>query len=73
MGKLVFPVGAEAELVRKGNRVCHVRVSVLQEGRLVAEGSGRYLGASPTQKAALKERYGISATDGTPIAGSGGE
>jgi uncharacterized protein (TIGR00369 family) len=29
---------AEAELVRKGNRVCHVRVSVRQEGTLVAEG-----------------------------------
>lgn len=29
---------AEAELVRKGNRVCHVRVSVSQGGALVAEG-----------------------------------
>ena len=26
--------------------------------RLVAEATGTYLGASPTQKAALKERYG---------------
>jgi hypothetical protein len=29
------------------------------DGRLVAEADGRFLGASPTQKAALKQRYGI--------------
>jgi uncharacterized protein (TIGR00369 family) len=28
-------------------------------GRLVAEGTGRYLGATPQQKALLKERYGL--------------
>lgn len=33
---------AEAVLVRKGNRVCHVRVSLTQGGRLVAEGTGVY-------------------------------
>ena len=33
---------AEAELVRKGNRVCHVRVALTQEGRLVAEGRAVY-------------------------------
>lgn len=33
---------AEAELVRKGNRVCHVRVAVTQDGVLVAEGRGVY-------------------------------
>jgi uncharacterized protein (TIGR00369 family) len=32
------PLRAEAELLRKGNRVCHVRVAVTQEGRLVADG-----------------------------------
>jgi uncharacterized protein (TIGR00369 family) len=36
------PLRAEAELVRKGNRVCHVRVAVTQEGVLVAEGRGVY-------------------------------
>jgi len=42
------PAGAEgtlrarAELVRKGNRVCHVRIAVTQDGRLVAEGRGVY-------------------------------
>ena len=33
---------AAAELLRKGNRVCHVRVRVTQDGRLVAEGRGVY-------------------------------
>jgi uncharacterized protein (TIGR00369 family) len=33
---------AEAELVRKGNRVCHVRVAVTQKGVLVAEGRAVY-------------------------------
>jgi uncharacterized protein (TIGR00369 family) len=30
------------------------------DGRLVAEGHGRYLGAGPSQKADLKERYGVA-------------
>jgi uncharacterized protein (TIGR00369 family) len=30
------------------------------DGRLVAEGHGRYLGASPSDKAELKERYGVA-------------
>src|SRR5512145_176415 len=34
------PLRAEAELVRKGNRVCHVRVAVTQGDALVAEGRG---------------------------------
>ena len=33
---------AEAELLRKGNRVCHVRVRVTQDGTVVAEGRGVY-------------------------------
>jgi uncharacterized protein (TIGR00369 family) len=36
------PLRAEADLVRKGNRVCHVRVAVTQDGILVAEGRGVY-------------------------------
>jgi len=36
------PLRAEAELVRKGNRVCHVRIAVTQGGVLVAEGRGVY-------------------------------
>jgi uncharacterized protein (TIGR00369 family) len=33
---------ASAELLRKGNRVCHVRVRVTQDDTLVAEGRGVY-------------------------------
>jgi uncharacterized protein (TIGR00369 family) len=40
--RLGGPLRAEAELVRKGNRVCHVRVNVTQDGVLVAEGRGVY-------------------------------
>jgi uncharacterized protein (TIGR00369 family) len=36
------PLRAEGELIRKGNRVCHVRVAVSQAGVLVAEGRGVY-------------------------------
>jgi uncharacterized protein (TIGR00369 family) len=36
------PLRAEATLIRKGNRVCHVRVSVTQGAVLVAEGRGVY-------------------------------
>ena len=39
---LEAPLRAEAELIRKGNRVCHVRISVTQGERLVAEGRGVY-------------------------------
>jgi uncharacterized protein (TIGR00369 family) len=41
-GSLGPDLRAEAELVRKGNRVCHVRVAVTQGGVLVAEGRGVY-------------------------------
>jgi uncharacterized protein (TIGR00369 family) len=33
---------AEAELVRKGNRMCHVKVAVTQNGILVADGRAVY-------------------------------
>lgn len=36
------PLRAEAELVRKGNRVCHVRIMLTQDGVLVAEGRAVY-------------------------------
>jgi len=39
---LAGPLRAEAVLLRRGNRVCHVRVSVTQDGRRVAEGSAVY-------------------------------
>ena len=36
------PLRAEAVLVRKGNRVCHVRITLTQGGVAVAEGTGVY-------------------------------
>lgn len=36
------PLRAEAELLRKGHRVCHVGIRCTQDGRLVAEGRGVY-------------------------------
>ena len=39
---LAAPLRAAGKLVRKGNRVCHVRVAVTQDGKLVAEGRGVY-------------------------------
>jgi len=36
------------------------------DGRVIAEGSGKYLGAAPSDKVALKERYGV-------VTGTGGE
>jgi uncharacterized protein (TIGR00369 family) len=40
--RVAGPLRAEAELIRKGNRVCHVRVRVTQDDVLVAEGRGVY-------------------------------
>jgi uncharacterized protein (TIGR00369 family) len=40
--RLAGPLRAEAWLTRKGNRVCHVRVALHQDGTLVAEGVGVY-------------------------------
>jgi len=40
--RLAGPLRAEAVLLRKGNRVCHVRISVTQDEVLVAEGSAVY-------------------------------
>jgi uncharacterized protein (TIGR00369 family) len=58
---------AEGRVVERRRRIYVVHGEVrAADGRLVAEGSGRYLGASPTQKADLKDRYGF-----TP--GTGGE
>jgi uncharacterized protein (TIGR00369 family) len=41
-GTLGGALRAEAEVARKGSRVCHVRVSVTQGKRLVAEGRAVY-------------------------------
>jgi uncharacterized protein (TIGR00369 family) len=52
---------AEGRVVERRRRIYEVRGEVrTAEGRLVAEGSGRYLGASPAEKAELKARYGMA-------------
>ena len=52
---------AEGRVVEQRRRIYEVHGEVRgADGRLVAEGNGRYLGATPTQKADLKQRYGIA-------------
>jgi uncharacterized protein (TIGR00369 family) len=52
---------AEGRVIERRRRIYEVRGEVRGgDGRLVAEGSGRYLGASPSDKAALKDRYGLA-------------
>ncbi|MGH2455648.1 MAG: PaaI family thioesterase [Candidatus Limnocylindria bacterium] len=60
-----LPANPGEELTARGwvterrRRIYHVRGEVhAADGRVVAEAEGRYLGASPSQKARLKERYG---------------
>lgn len=52
---------AEGRVVERRRRIYEVRGEVRgADGRLVAEGTGRYLGAAPRAKAELKERYGMA-------------
>jgi uncharacterized protein (TIGR00369 family) len=61
---------AAARVARRRRRIYDVEGSVTAaDGRVIAEGSGRYLGAAPSQKANLKERYATA--PGAP--GVGGE
>ena len=41
-GRVTGVLRADARVVRKGSRVCHVRVALTQDERLVAEGAGVY-------------------------------
>lgn len=51
---------AIGRVVERRRRIYEVAGEVRSaDGRLIAEGSGRYLGASPSQKADLKARYGV--------------
>jgi len=52
---------AEGRVVERRRRIYRVAGEVRgADGRIVAEGSGRYLGAAPSDKADLKERYGVA-------------
>jgi uncharacterized protein (TIGR00369 family) len=60
-------LSAVGRVVSRRRRIYEVSGRVTGgDGRVVAEGSGRYLGAAPTQKADLKARYGAEP-------GTGGE
>jgi uncharacterized protein (TIGR00369 family) len=51
---------ATGRVTDKRRRIYQVHGEVHgQDGRLIAEADGRFLGATPTQKAALKQRYGV--------------
>ncbi len=57
-GELLTATGRVAERRRRIYEVIgEVRGA---DDRVIAEGRGRYLGASPTQKAELKDRYGLA-------------
>ena len=50
---------AEGRVVERRRRIYDVVGEVRGgDGRVIAQGSGRYLGATPSDKAELKERYG---------------
>ena len=60
---------ARGWVTERRRRIYHVRGEVHgADGRIVAEAEGRFLGASPTEKAQLKERYGIPPTRRAPKA-----
>jgi len=53
---------ATGHVTSRRRRIYHVSGEVRgSEGRLVAEAEGRFLGASPSEKRDLKERYGVPA------------
>ena len=63
---------ATGHVVQRRRRIYEVAGEVRGgDGRVVAEGRGRYLGATPRQKAELKAQYGVPAD--RPAIGVGGE
>jgi uncharacterized protein (TIGR00369 family) len=52
------PLTAVGRVMSRRRRIYHVHGEVRgEDGRLVAEADGRFLGATPSEKAGLKERY----------------
>lgn len=65
-------LSAVGRVVGRKRRIFEVAGEVRgEDGRLIAEGNGRYLGASPAAKRALKDRYGMPV--GKAAAGTRGE
>ena len=61
---------ARGWLTQRRRRIYDVAGEVRgDDGRLVAEGTGRYLGAAPGQKASLKDRYGVAPDASVPATG----
>jgi uncharacterized protein (TIGR00369 family) len=56
------PLRAEAWVESRRRRIYEIRGEVRAGERLVADATGTYLAASPTQKSELKERYGLRPT-----------
>lgn len=51
---------AEARVMSRKRRIYEVHGEVHgEDGRLIAEADGRFLGASPSEKRSLKQRYGM--------------
>jgi len=60
------PLTARAWVTERRRRIYHVRGEVRTASRrLIAEAEGRFLGATPSQKADLKQRYARPATKTT--------
>jgi uncharacterized protein (TIGR00369 family) len=60
---------AEARVTNRRRRIYEVHGDVRgQDGRMIAEADGRFLGASPSEKRGLKQRYGMPAE--LPAAGA---
>jgi len=58
-------LSARGWVTQRRRRIYHVRGEVRgEDGRMVAEAEGRFLGASPTEKSQLKERYGFNSAGG---------
>jgi acyl-coenzyme A thioesterase PaaI-like protein len=50
---------AEGWVASRRRRIYEIKGELRAADRLVAEATGTYLGASPTQKSDLKRRYGV--------------
>ena len=62
-------LSARGWVTERRRRIYHVSGEVRgADGRMIAEATGRFLGASPSEKAQLKERYATPRTTETTAA-----